>query len=158
MYRRFVLIGLLTFSVSTVARASNPQVDAIRQQIKALREEEKAVITRIRQNYKAIIENKHLDEHERATLRKKLAEEERQSLSLAKSKDQKERIRSNYSHLRQLLSGEIHLDTGAVRQLYEQETQHIRNVQAVYKAKIQELEEAGKVASQAKSTGNRRKK
>ncbi len=158
MFRLLGLICLLLFSVSGVARAGNPQVDAIRLQIKTLREEEKAVVKYIRETYKAIISNKRLDEHERAGLRKKLADEERQSLSLATGKDQKEKIRSNYSNLRKLLSGEIRLDTGAIRRLHEQETEHIRNVQAVYKAKLLELEEAIKVASQSKSAGNRRKK
>jgi hypothetical protein len=158
MFRLLGLICLLVFSISGIARAGNPEVDVLRQQIKTLREEEKATIKYIRETYKAIIANKRLDEHERAGLRKKLADEERQSLSLATGKDQKEKIRSNYGNLRKLLMGEMRLDTGAIRQLHEQETEHIRNVQAVYKAKILELEEAIKAATQAKSAGNRRKK
>src|SRR5262249_12406207 len=151
-------ICLLTFTISAVARAENPQVSAIRQQIKVLREEEKAALTHIRANYKAVIENKRLDEHERASLRKQLAQEERQALSLTEDKAQKEKIRSNYSHLRRLLSGEVHLDVGAIHQLHEEETQQIRNIRAVYHAKIKELEDAIKAAAQVKPVGNRKKK
>jgi hypothetical protein len=151
MRRLPVLIGILaSFALVTVALADKAQVDALRQQVKQLRAEEKEVVKHIHQHYEALIRQDKLDERERERLRRELREQERHYLSLATNEEQKQHIRHHYEHLRNVLSGKIRMDAGAIRHLREQEKEHVKHVQATYRARIKHLEEEIKVASKAK--------
>ena len=143
---------------SGIALANNPHVTALRQKVKALREEEKTVVKVIQAQYDSVINKAKLDEPQLGQLRKELLAQERQYLLLTTDKEQKANIRRNYEHLRRVLGGEGRLDAGAIRQLREQETAHVRLVQTVYKAKILELEQGIQVASKVNPTvkGRRR--
>ena len=147
MRPQLVLCCLLTFATSTVAQANNPEVALLREQVKALRLEEKTVVTLIKQQYQSIINFAKLNERELAQLRKELGQQERQYLSLTGNKTQKNDIRRNYEQLRKVLGGEVKLDAAAIRQLREQEALHVKLVQTVYRAKIQEVEQLIRVAS-----------
>ena len=147
MRPQIVLCCLLTFATSTVAQANNPEVALLREQVKALRLEEKTVVTLIKQQYQSIINFAKLNERELAQLRKELGQQERQYLSLTGNKTQKNDIRRNYEQLRKVLGGEVKLDAAAIRQLREQEALHVKLVQTVYRAKIQEVEQVIRVAS-----------
>jgi len=147
MRPQIVLCCLLTFATSTVAQANNPEVALLREQVKALRLEEKTVVTLIKQQYQSIINFAKLNERELAQLRKELGQQERQYLSLTGNKTQKNDIRRNYEQLRKVLGGEVKLDAAAIRQLREQEALHVKLVQTVYRAKIQEVEQLIRVAS-----------
>ena len=147
MRPQIVLCCLLTFATSTVAQANNPEVALLREQVKALRLEEKTVVTLIKQQYQSIINYAKLNERELAQLRKELGQQERQYLSLTGNKTQKNDIRRNYEQLRKVLGGEVKLDAAAIRQLREQEALHVKLVQTVYRAKIQEVEQLIRVAS-----------
>ena len=147
MRPQIVLCCLLTFATSTVAQANNPEVALLREQVKALRLEEKTVVTLIKQQYQSIINYAKLNERELAQLRKELGQQERQYLSLTGNKTQKNDIRRNYEQLRKVLGGEVKLDAAAIRQLREQEALHVKLVQTVYRAKIQEVEQVIRVAS-----------
>jgi hypothetical protein len=137
----------LTFATSTVALANNPEVALLREQVKVLRLEEKTVVNLIKQQYQSIINYAKLNERELAQLRKELGQQERQYLSLTGNKTQKNDIRRNYEQLRKVLGGEVRLDSAAIRQLREQEAIHVKLVQTVYRAKIQEVEQVIRVAS-----------
>ena len=147
MRPQIVLCCLLTFATSTVAQANNPEVALLREQVKALRLEEKTVVTLIKQQYQSIINFAKLNERELAQLRKELGQQERQYLSLTGNKTQKNDIRRNYEQLRKVLGGEVKLDAAAIRQLREQEALHVKLVQTVYRAKIQEVEQVIRVTS-----------
>jgi len=142
---------------SGIALANNPHVTALRQKVKALREEEKTVVKVIQAQYDSVINKAKLDEPQLGQLRKELLAQERQYLLLTTDKEQKANLRRNYEHLRRVLGGEGLLDAGAIHHR-EQETAHVRLVQTVYKAKILELEQGIQVASKVNPTvkGRRR--
>jgi hypothetical protein len=145
-----VLLGILaSFVLVTVTLANNPQVDALRQQVKQLKAEQKEVVKHIHQHYESLIRQDKLDERQRGELRRELDKQEKHYLSLATTHEQREEIRHHYDHMRKVLSGKIRMDAGAIRQLREQEKVHVRHMQEVYKAQIKHLEQEIKVASKA---------
>jgi hypothetical protein len=150
--RLLVLSCVLTFAASGVVLANNPQVAVLRQEVKNLRAEEGTIVKVIKAQYKQIINFAKLNERELGQLRKELAAQEHQYLSLTANKAQKTSIRGNYEQLRKVLGGEMKLDAASIRQLREQEAAHVRLVQTVYKAKILELEQAIQIANKVSST------
>lgn len=151
MCRQLVLSCLvLILVVPAVTWAGNPQVNAIRTEIRLLREQEKVTIALIRGYYRSIIGFEKLDERGRQLLRRNLVAGERQSLALAKTAKQKEQIRSYFRPMNRVLSGQIRLDAGVIRTLRAAETVHTRFVRFLYQAAIVELEQVIRVASQVR--------
>lgn len=154
MCRQLVLSCLvLTAAVPAVVWAGNPQVNAIRTEIRLLREQEKVTIALIRGYYRTIIAFEKLDERGRALLRRNLAAGERQALALARTAKQKQQIRAYFTPFLRVLSGQMRLDAGVIRTFRAAETVHTRFVQSLYRVAIVELEQVVRVASQVRPVG-----
>jgi hypothetical protein len=145
------ILGILT--VATLSWASNPQADALRQQVKALRNEQKVVVKVIGASYDKALRGVRLGEKELSAEKAALHEQERQYLALTTSDDDRETIRSQYHLLQGVLSGDIHLDVEVRSRLRAQKTVLTKLVNELYKAKIAELDNLIRIASK---TGRKR--
>lgn len=140
MRRLFFLSSLvIALAARGVAGASNPEVEALRQQVKALRAEQRLVTKTIRASYQAVLAPAKLTDQELAAQRSALDQQEKQYLALTNSSQTRANIRAQYKLLRQALTGEIRVDTNLRTQLRAQESAQIKLVSGLYKAKIAEL-------------------
>ena len=147
----FSIVALLGAATSAVL-ASNPAVDQIRAQIRALRNEERAVVKNIEASYDSIVRRDRLAEHQLIALRRALKQQEEQYLAIASTPQEREQIRAQFESLRKALLGEIRMDANLIHQLRTQEHAQIRLVQALYRARIAELENMIRVASKTHTT------
>jgi hypothetical protein len=144
---------LVALIVPGLVLASNRQGDALRQQVKALRQEERTVVKAIRTQYESVVNMAKLDASQVTALRKALRAQENQYLTLTSNSQQRANIIAQYDYLRKVLAGEHKLDATVIHQLRQRESAHVKLVSALYKAKIAEMDNLIRVASK---TGKRR--
>jgi hypothetical protein len=138
---------VIALAVSNMALASNPQVDALRQQVKVLRAEQKVVVKVIEARYEKVIQSGKLGEKELAAEKRILREQEKSYLALGGTAEQQNTIRDEYRLLQGVLSGDIHVDAAIISKLRAQKSAHTKLVSALYKAKIAELDNLIRIAS-----------
>jgi hypothetical protein len=153
MMRWLVLSLVVVLAFGGVAPAAgNPAADALRQQIKALKAQERAAVKAIEAQYDAVIRGDRLGEKELFARRRALDEQEKQALAVATTSEAKDQIRATYGALRKSLSGQIKLDASQIAQLRAQKKAVVSQVAGPYKAKIAELENQLKVVSKSGSS------
>jgi hypothetical protein len=132
---------VVLLAVGGVALASgNPAVDALRQQVKTLRAEEKAVVKAIEGLYDPLIRNDRLSEKQLIVLKETLRQQEKQQLALATTAADRDRIRAEFDALRKQISGQFHADATQIAQLRTQRSAHITQVHNQYRAAIAAIE------------------
>ncbi len=156
---RFVClcIAVLALFVQGAALAKNPELDALRQQVKVLRAEKTAVLKALKAQYQAIIAPEKLNEKQLTAQRKALDQQERQTLALTNSAQERTAIREQYKVLRHALVNQGKLDAHVVAELRAQEKVQVKQVTALYNAKIAELNNLIRAGSKGgKSSGRQR--
>jgi hypothetical protein len=142
---RSLLLGALCISISPAllwAADVKSEIKALRAQIKALRAEEKNVVAAIKARYSLLIDKDKLSKADAAKALKALEQEKKSLLALAHSKAEKKLIREKYAPLEAALKSDEKLDSKAIAQLKAQQKEHVSLVSALYKAKIEQLQEA----------------
>jgi hypothetical protein len=146
MNRWFAVSLVVGLVAPHVVRANNPEVDALRQQVKALQAEEKAVVKLIKARYEAVLRTGRLSEQQREAERLALSNQEKQYLALATTPQDQEKIRAQYHLLRTALNSQGNVDATLSAQVRAQERNHVKLVSGLYKAKISELNAAIRAA------------
>ncbi|HEV2949930.1 MAG TPA: hypothetical protein VGX70_21310 [Gemmataceae bacterium] len=139
----FVLLvptSLVLADMSHQKRNQNPQITALRMQIKALQAEEKAVLKAIKGQYESILQQDKLSKTQREEIKAALRNEEKDLLALATTNDQTQAIQAEFQLLFQVLSGEVQLDREVVAKIKKQEKAQVALIRALYKAKIKSLQ------------------
>jgi hypothetical protein len=154
----FCLVAALTLLAPVLVVANNPTVDALRQEIKALRAEEKVVHKTIETQYNTIINRGKLTEKELEAEKKALRKQEKQYLDLTSNKEERAKIRAQYEVMSKALNGETKLDAEIIKQLKTQKSAHLKLVSQLYRGKIQELEAAVKAAGKTPTKAPTRKR
>jgi hypothetical protein len=113
----------------------------LQQQVKALRQEQRAAEQAVKARFDAIIHADLLNENQLRQERTALKKQEDTILALTNDPIQREAIRTLYDGLRARLKTGIKLDESAIRQLREQERAAIQQIKALYKIRIQALEQ-----------------
>jgi hypothetical protein len=137
-----------------LVRAENPEVTALRQQVKALQAEEKAVVKVIKARYEIAVRQNRLTGKELEAERVALRHQENQYLALATTTQDQDAIHAQYNLLRRALNTQGSLDANLIAQIRAQERVHVKLVSSLYKAKISELNAAIRAAG--KSSTRRR--
>ncbi|MBI1915988.1 MAG: hypothetical protein HYS12_14820 [Planctomycetes bacterium] len=127
--------------VGLASADSKPAVTELRNQIKALRKEEGAILKAIKSRYEAIIRRDRLTEKELRHERAEITSHEDQALALATSSTEREQIRKVYDALRQYLTKAVRLEEREIRLLRDHERAHVKHVKALYAARIRHLEQ-----------------
>jgi hypothetical protein len=112
----------------------------LREQVKALRQEERSVEKNIKARFQAIIHADQLGEKELRQERAALHQQEEAALALTSDKSQRDAIRAQYEGLRGNLKGGVKLDQAAIRQLHDQERATVKQLKDLYNARIKALE------------------
>jgi hypothetical protein len=139
----FVLLvptSLVLADMSHQKRNQNPQITALRMQIKALQAEEKAVLKAIKGQYESILQQDKLSKTQREEIKAALGNEEKDLQALATTNDQTQAIEAEFQLLFQVLSGEVQLDRAVVAKIKKQEKAQVALIRALYKAKIKSLQ------------------
>jgi hypothetical protein len=118
----------------------NPQITALRMQIKALQAEEKAVLKAIKGQYESILQQNKLSKTQQEEIKAALRNEEKDLLALATTNDQTQAIQAEFQLLFQVLSGEVQLDKEVIAKIKKQEKAQVTLIRALYSAKIRELQ------------------
>ncbi len=126
--------------VSMAPAASNPQATELRNRIKALRAQEKAVIQNIRAEYSVVLGKTQLDKAHLSQTIRQLRIDEKELLRLTKDKTQRANIRARYKKVIAVLTGEEHLDAAGLREARAQERDLVKVVRVLYKDAINVLE------------------
>jgi hypothetical protein len=148
---------VLTALIGDLFAVENADVKALRNDITALRAQEKAIIKVLRAQYETVIKADKLSEAQLAEGRKVLGAQEKELLAVATTKEDRDAIRQQYSSLRDAMGNGIHLDAAKIHELRALENAQVKQVSLAFKAKIQELEAAIKVIEKAgKPKGGKR--
>jgi hypothetical protein len=147
MVRLALAAALVALVATDGLSARDPQdVQALKQQVKTLRDQKSAAIKAIHAQYDSVIKQTKLSEAERATARKTLAQQEKDIEALGTSTPESKATLEHMQTLRKAMLGEIVLDSKQIAELRAQRTTHIKNVTAMYDAKIKAVEAAIKAA------------
>jgi len=140
MVRAMVGSFLVLLAASAARSAENPAVTTLRQQVKALKAQQKTVVKAIQAQYNAVINQGSLTEAELRAMRAAVRKQERQQMALTTSGTDKEAIRQQYDLLRQGLSGKIALDGTQIAQLRRDRNALTTLVNKLYSTQIKEME------------------
>jgi arylsulfatase A-like enzyme len=156
---RSALGGVLVLLFAAgAALANSPQVTALRQQVKALRQEESLTVKAIRARFQAIIKQEYTSEKALVQERKLVTKEEKQLLAVATTKQQKTQIRQQYAALIAVLKAGAKLDQNQIKQFRQTEKTLVAQVKAVYAAQIQQIEaQIGVLLAQEQALKNAQK-
>ncbi|MFL5242639.1 MAG: hypothetical protein ACJ8FY_11080 [Gemmataceae bacterium] len=148
MVRLRFLGAVLVFMgvVGDLSAAENPDVKALRNEITALRAQEKALVKVLRAQYESVVKVDKLSEAQLIEARKVLSAQEKELLAVATTKEDRDAIRQQYSTLRDAIGNGVHLDATKIHELRTMENAQVKQISLAFKAKIQELEAAIKVA------------
>jgi hypothetical protein len=147
---RFLVSALALGVLCTAAAAGNPQVEAIHEQIKLLKAEEKVTVKEIHDWYGSIIKRDKWDEKVVAEEQKILKKQEDALTAVAQDKAARKAIHEQYDALRGLLRVGGKLDAETAKKLKALEKAHEKYVSEAYKGKIALLEEEAKLAAKKK--------
>ena len=148
------LAGSLTALVvlaTGLTAAENPEVKALRNDIQALRAQEKAVLTRLRAQYETYVKLDKLSEKELAAERDVLVKQEKELLAVATTNVDRDAIKAQYVTLRDALNLSSKIDAKQIQAIRVQEKAHTRLVSAAFTAKVKELEAAIQILERAKT-------
>jgi hypothetical protein len=120
--------------------SSKKTIAELRAAIKQLRALEKADMKQIAARYDALLVKLKDPEHKLEEIRTQLRSEEKTALSTAQSADQRKLLRKQYQDLIKILSGDIKVDKGVIKQVEQQKKSVEKLVREAYAAKIKELE------------------
>jgi hypothetical protein len=155
MMRAFFLsAGVVVVACGAALASGNPAADALRQQVKALRAEEKSAVKAVEAQFDSVIRGDRLTEKQLIAQREAVHNQEKQALALATSVAQRDQIRAQFDPLRKGLSGQVKLDAGQIAQLRAQKKATVQQIRALYKAKIATLET--QIHAMGKSSGSSR--
>jgi hypothetical protein len=151
MQRKNITAALAVLVITgSLSAADSPQVQALKQQIKTLREQREAAAKAIHAQYDAAINQAKMSEAQLHATRKELATQESQLNALSSSPASKE-MQANMESLRAAFKGDIKLDAAQINALRAQRTNHVDAIRAAYDAQIRQLEAAIKAAPKANS-------
>jgi hypothetical protein len=139
----------LVVSIGPAAAAGNPEVEALKKEVSYVRKQESAVVKAIKTRYHAAYNHTHRTDEELSRERAILAKEETALVSYAATKADKDDIRAKYELLREALRGDIKLERKVTDKLHEQESLIVKQVQAIYRAHVKQLEAQIKMLEQA---------
>jgi hypothetical protein len=122
------------------APAANPQAAAIQNQIKALKAERAATIAAIRAQFGLVIKGGKIEESVLNREREALAKQERALLALAANEAQKNAIRAQFDPLRAALRTGAKIDAALIKQLKAAQANYVQHVDAIYDAKVAQLQ------------------
>jgi len=142
--------------VGLASADSKPGVNALRDQISALRKEEGATINAIKARYRAILRRDRLTETELRIERAEVRKQEEVALALASSATERDQIRTVYDGLRRYLTRAVRLEEREIRLLTDQEHNLIRQIRGLYTARIRQLEQEIRMLQQKPKPGKKR--
>jgi hypothetical protein len=120
-----------------VAAEKKAAVEALKQQIAALRLEEKALVQGLEARFKALVRVDRLTEKELAVEREALRKQEEVSLALTPDAAAQKQIRAHYETLRGHLKGGVKLEEAVIQELKLQERAMVDNVRLLYGTQVQ---------------------
>jgi hypothetical protein len=124
----------------TKGKPHSADIAALRLQIKLLQTEEKATVKSVKAQYDSILEQDKLSHTQLEEVKTALRAQEKILLALATDSDEKKTIRDEYQLLFKVLTGEVQLDKGVIKEIKTQEKAHVALIRTLYKAKIKELQ------------------
>jgi hypothetical protein len=143
-----VVLAALTTQLTA---AENPDVKALRNDITALRAQEKVVLTALRAQYETYVKIDKLSEKELAAEREVLARQEKELLAVAVTNEDRDAIKAQYRSLHDALNLGSKIDSKQIQVIRAQEKAHTKLVSAAFTAKIKELEAAIQVLERTKT-------
>jgi hypothetical protein len=151
MLRKNMAVALAALAITgSLSASDSPQVQALKQQVKVLREQRDAAAKAIHAQYDAVINQAKLSEAQLHAARKELATQESQLNALSSSAVSKE-MQANMESLRGAMKEGVKLDAAQINALRAQRHSHVQAIRAAYDAQIKQLEAAIKAAP--KETG-----
>ena len=127
------------------------RIGELRKQIAALETERKAALLKIKELFGSLFQRDRLNEAQVRSKQVLLKEQEAALLSVATNDAERREIQSRFRMLGQALSGELQLDEGQMIKLSEQGRIAARQVNVLYRARINLL----KAEVQALEAGNK---
>jgi hypothetical protein len=159
LIRTLTLAALgLALVAGQAAAADNPQVTALKNEIKTIKAQKEATIKAIKESYAPVIRRDRFVEEELIILRKALLREEEALLAIATSEADKVAIHELYDSIRAILRVDTKIDASIIRKLHEMESNQVKLVRAQYDAKIKQLEAALHAAEHAPKVATPKKK
>jgi hypothetical protein len=134
-------LSALALFAAGLSAAENPQIGALRNQIKALKAQEGPMVKAIEAHYDSLIHRDKMSEKELEELRHKIHEQEEAMLAHATNEAERKAIHERFDGMRHLLSKDVHMDAGQINKLKEMRHEHVEHVKRQIHAKIHELEE-----------------
>ncbi|HEY1861968.1 MAG TPA: hypothetical protein VGG61_16520, partial [Gemmataceae bacterium] len=144
------LIVLVVLCTGLTA-AENPEIKVLRNEITALRAQEKAVLNLLRAQYETYVKIDKLSEKELAAERETLAKQEKELLAVATTSEDRDAIKAQYKSLHDALNLGTKIDANQIREIRALEKVHTKLVGAAFNAKIKELEAAIQILERAKT-------
>jgi hypothetical protein len=141
---------LAVATASQAAKPASPQAGAraekaavikqLRQEIKVLKEEEKAAIKIVQGQFQPLISGNQLTEKEVQEIRNALGKQQKVALAMTTDPAKRKVIRAEFDAVRALLRTDGKLEKAQIKQLKEQEKTVIFHIKGAYGARIQALE------------------
>jgi hypothetical protein len=164
--RRIATVALLVAGLAAGRAASKPApkpppgpgtaaqkqeaLKALRQQLSALRQEQKLTIQALQVHFKALTQVERLTERQLREEREALLKQEKAALTLTTDPAQKRQIRTNYEALRDRLKFGVKLGEAEVRELRQQEQAMIASLKDLFGAQIRAVEAQIRAGSAAR--------
>jgi hypothetical protein len=143
-------------AVNLAAADSRPEALALQEQIKALKKEQEITIKAIKARYGAIKRRDRLNEAELRGERAAIKRQEDVTLALTASPLERRQVQAAYDTLRKYLTGGVKLEQHEVRLLTDHENAQVRQVKALYGARIKQLEQMLRALPKQRGTGKKR--
>jgi hypothetical protein len=144
-------LAVLIALCANVPAAENAEIKALRNDITALRAQEKVVQKVLRAQYETYVKIDKLSEAELAAERETLAKQEKELLAVATTNEDRDAIKAQYRTLHDALNQGSKIDAQQIKAIRAQEHVHSKLVSAAFNAKVKELEAAIQILERAKS-------
>src|SRR5258708_4912066 len=149
----FAALALLTVGVTAADKAT---IAGLKNEIAALKAQEKATVKAIHAHYDGWIKRDKVNEEILAKERHAVHLQEEELLKVATTETERAAIRARYDEIRAILTTDIKMDAKLIERLREMRNAHIKQVEAAYHAKIKFLEaELHALEHGGKSTGGK---
>jgi DNA repair exonuclease SbcCD ATPase subunit len=135
-----VVLVLVAGNVLSGSSKKNPAIQALKEEIKQLRAEEKLLVKDIEARFKALITLLEDPELKLEQLRAELRKEEHLVLKLIKDAKQKKQVKAWFDALIKKLTADIKARKEVIKEVKAERKAVIQEVKALYTAKIKELE------------------
>src|SRR5262249_2778230 len=127
--------------VGGVSADPRSDIAALKNQVKGLKKEQEVTVKWVQAQYRAIKRRDRLTEAELKVFRAEVKRQEAAALALTASATARQPMRANEDALRSSLTVGIKLDQAEIQRLSDQEGALIRQIKAVYGARINQLEQ-----------------